>query len=55
MGIEKKMRLILFSLIISFSLNHRITNWTSEELWNYIEEEILINKTINSNYFVVSK
>ena len=53
MGIEKKMRLILFSLIISFSLNHRITNWTSEELWNYIEEEILINKTINSNYFVV--
>ena len=53
MGIDNKMRLILFSLIISFSLNHRITNWTSEELWNYIEEEILINKTINSNYFVV--
>ena len=53
MGIVNKMRLILFSLIISFSLNHRITNWTSEELWNYIEEEILINKTINSNYFVV--
>ncbi len=40
-------------LLISISFQTQITTWTSNELWDYIEEEILINKTINPNYFII--
>ena len=46
-------KIILILLLISISFQIQITTWTSSELWNYIEEEILINKTINPNYFII--
>ena len=47
------MKKLLISLLISISFQTQITTWTSNDLWNYIEEEILINKTINPNYFII--
>lgn len=47
------MKVLLFSIIIFYSLQSQINTWSSYDLWKYIEYELTSNNAINRNYFTI--